>query len=498
MKCPKCQYENQDNAKFCKSCGYKLEDTSTGSMPGSKKLASVTEATSASGRKAAPKTEILIPLSGGQTDNSATAKPTPSAAVCKNCGASMNAGAIFCSNCGHANDTPNTSPTPSPIVTKPVKEEKKNLLPFAIGGVAVCILLLGGGFFFLSKKDKAKPVEAPAAKEEEPENVLDEALAAELDEQLAPLAEQVADGEDKANTGDYAGASSDYVAALEAYASLAEEYDDSDAALDLIDESAAAAFELYTESILKQVEGWEGQSPTAPLYQQVDVTMKGSFEFADKLEKSGLTIDAGTLKQSYDEFPGRYKNIYIKAFNNLVSQEQWSRTTAWLMMQDAASVGLVDKSNKDDPLTLRYAFASAWITQKKASEGRNDGSMTDQDAVSAILAVIENADYNPVLIRELALCYESIGDAGNTKILKDASVAIYNYLANSESVYINGDDLFVPGNNTNASSTIPLISFWYFNDFGEFSPSITNGLKPEGREQVRTICKNAINSLQQQ
>lgn len=512
MKCPNCQNENSDSSKFCKTCGFKLEGLNLGPEP-------------------------VVPAS-----------PASSPSCCPSCGAPLKPGAKFCSKCGNTIATapvppippappvpptlpsgyeeggfpPGGNPPVPPILPSGYEEggnppggnppaPKKKGSPAIIIGVAVLlVLLLGvGGYFAVTKTgalgslpfakktaDSGNEKDSQEAEEEDVAAPLDEDASAKLDEELAPIEEQVAAGEEKAKSGDHAGACEEFTAALEAYAALAPEYEDTDAAFDQIDDAAVSAFDLYTTSILKQVEGWESQSPTAPLYQQVDITMKGAFEFVAKLQEAGLSIQPDTLDQSYAEFPGRYKKIYIKAFNDMMSAEQWSRSTAWNLMQDAASVGLVDRENADDPLTLRYAFADAWITQKKVSEGRNDGSMTDQEAVDVILAVIKNADCNPVLVRELALCYESLGNAGNAKTLKTACVDVYNYLANNENVYINGEDLFVPGNNTNASSTIPLINFWYFNDFGEYSPSITNGIKPEGRGQVRSICENAINSLQ--
>lgn len=582
MKCPNCQFENRDNAKFCKSCGYKLEgllvkpevtvnavsvcsncgaalkpDAKFCSKCGSTVAVSSVSSAPVPAPQPEPKTEILLPTPEVETQteiltpkpapiphpdaapvssvcpncgavlksnakfcskcgtmiSSSAATPQPAStpasppnavAFCKNCGAPMSADAKFCSKCGY---TPNSK---EPAPEKPATKKNKPLIAVII--ILVICLLLGGGFFALSKtgllpdfsglkktedseknKDSNEKTEEEI-KEGEEDSTDDEDITAELEEKLAPIAEQVSAGEDKIKNDDYIGASSDLENALNSYAALVTEYDTQEVS-DTIAPLADTAFELYTQSVVKQVEFLENQSPTAPLHKQIEITYEAASEFADKLKESDLAVSTDTLDEHFAAFPGRYKEKYITAFNDLITGEQWSRTTAWMYMQDAASVGLVDKSDPDDPLTLRYAYALAWFTQKETSEGRADGSLTDEEAIDSILVVAENADYNPVLMRELALCYVAAGDSKSSKIIQDACIDVRNYLANSEDIYINAEDLFVPGRNSNASSTIALNDFWYFNDFGDYSPSRTNGISPEGRAYVRDVYRQAISSL---
>ena len=622
MKCPNCQFENRSDAKFCKSCGYKLEGLnakpeatasaasvclSCGAVlkPGAKFCSKCGSTIAASPAPAPapqpePKTEILMPAPEPETQTEILMpapapapvqnEPQPSSA-CPNCGAALKPNAKFCSKCGitlspsapkPSAPVPAPAPIPQPVPVppqpvpvppqpapvppqpkgifckncgtplsanakfcpkcgytpdgkkpkkaseKPPKnkdknkdKKKKSKAPLIIVIILVILLLLGGGFFALSKagllpdlpklkigdtskKDDKKDGETDANGEdgEDGENSEggadgdsdDADAAAELEEKLAPIAEQVTAGKDKMSSNDYAGASTDLSEALKAYAALAEECEEEDVT-DTISPLADTAFGLYAQSILKQVEGWESQPPTAPLHKQIEITLEDASAFAAELQAAGLAVSTDALDENFAAFPGRYKEKYIKAFNDLVAEEQWSRTTAWMYMQDAASVGLVDKSNLDDPLTLRYAYALAWSTQKEVSEGRADESLTDEEAIDAILVVIENADYNPVLMRELALCYDSVGDSSRYKTVQDACVDVRNYLANNEDIYINPADLLVPGKTSKASSTIDLKDYWYFNDFGDYSPSSTNGLSPAGRTYVRDVCKQAIDSL---
>ena len=584
LVCPNCQFENGDNAKFCKSCGYKLENLNVnpaaavnaalicpncgaGLKPGAKFCSKCGGAVTASPVPAyipepEPKTEILFPTPEAAVQTSILmpdSAPAPQPAMepvrsaCPNCGALLKPNTKFCSKCGMMISSsaaepsspvlppvpdpvpvpqpapapqpdpapvpqPDPKPASDPASKKPATKNKKPLVTIII--ILVLLLLLGGGFYTLSKNgvlfnlpwfnkteesketgDPEKSKETEDTEKEtgkEPSEKTDSTktadIASDLEKELAPIAEQVSAGEDKIKNEDYVGASSDLENALHSYAALAAEYDSQDAA-DTISPAASAAFDLYAQSILKQVETLENQPPTAPLHKQIEITYEAASELSGELKDAALTVSTDALDESFAAFPGRYKEKYIKAFNDLVAEEQWSRTTAWMYMQDAASVGLVDKNNQDDPLTLRYAYALAWSTQKEVSEGRADESLTDEEAIDSILVVIENADYNPVLMRELALCYDALGDSNRYKTVQNACVDVRNYLANNEDIYINPADLLVPGKSFKASSTIDLKDYWYFNDFGDYSPSGTNGLSPEGRAYVRDVCKQAIDSL---
>ena len=469
--CSNCGAALKPRAKFCSKCG-----------------------------TAVPASEpVSVPLS----EPVPAPEPAPSpASFCKNCGTPLKPGAKFCPNCGTTTDG-----TQKPPVSDPPK--KKTAVIILV--ILVILLLLGGALFALiktgiiapsSNKEAASgPADENSEQTEDPEteetNEEDdtEDISAELEEKLAPISEQVAAAEELQSSEDHNSAASELYNALTSYASIASEYD-SQAAADIINPLADHAFALYSDSVLKQVEGWENQSVTAPLYQEIDATLKGAVDLAAQLRESNLAVTSDTLEQNYADFPARYKEKYILTFNDLRTGDEWSRTTAWQYMQDAASVGLVDRENVNDPLTLRYAYALAWITQRDLSEGMKDGSVTTESAVSSILSLAESIDYNPVLMRDLALYYDALGDSDRSKTMQSACTDVYNYLANTENVYLNGEELFVPGrNSSNASSTISLNDFWYFNDFGEYAPSGNNGVSPEGREYIRNIYKEAINAL---
>lgn len=515
--CPNCGAVLKPNARFCSKCGTSLEDPARPVAPQPDRIIDP-----------APNPEpipepVPEPVPIPEPESAPAPKPAPAPepgpkSFCKSCGAQLKPGARFCPICGASTDPNNPGPK-DPIddlfdgIDEPPKKKKKPLLIVLL--ILIILLLLGGGVFALDKMDiidlpfgdrediVRKPTEEteedPEQKEdgetEETEETEEEDISAELEEKLAPIADQVAAGEEKLNSEDYGGASTDLSEALNAYADLVKEYDSKTAA-DTVSPLADDAFALYTKAVLAQVESWESQPVTAPLYQQIDSTLGGAVDFAAQLKESNLDISSEEIEENCAGFPDRYKEKYILTFNDLRTGDEWSRTTAWQYMQDAASVGLVDKENCDDPLTLRYAYALAWITQRDISEGMNDGSLTTEAAIESILSLADSIDYNPVLMRDLAVYYQTVGNADASMTIQNACVDVYNYLANEENIYLNGADLFVPGrSSSNASSTIALNDFWYFNDFVNYSPSSNNGVSLEGRQYIRNTFKEAIDSL---
>ena len=515
--CPNCGAVLKPNARFCSKCGTSLEAPSRPVAPQPDRIVEP-----APNPVPTPVPEpIPEPIPAPVPEPVPVPAPEPGPkSFCKSCGTQLKPGAKFCPICGASTD-PNNSGAANdyPIddlfdgIDDPPKKKKKPLLIVLL--ILIILLLLGGGVFALDKmgiidlpfgdqehiisKPTEETEENPELEEngetEETAETEEEDISAELEEKLAPIADQVAAGEEKLNSEDYGGASTDLSEALTAYADLVKEYDSKTAA-DTVNPLADDAFALYTKAVLAQVESWESQPVTAPLYQQIDSTLGDTVDFAAQLKESNLEINSEEIEENYAGFPDRYKEKYILTFNDLRTGDEWSRTTAWQYMQDAASVGLVDKENCDDPLTLRYAYALAWITQRDISEGMNDGSLTTEAAIDSILSLADSIDYNPVLMRDLAVYYQTAGNADASMTIQNACVDVYNYLANEENIYLNGADLFVPGrSSSNASSTIALNDFWYFNDFVNYSPSSTNGVSLEGRQYIRNAFKEAIDSL---
>lgn len=331
--------------------------------------------------------------------------------------------------------------------------------------------------------DKAAVVESED--EEEESGLSDEEIKA----LFSPADDLAVSGKEKLDNGDYQGAVTDLQDAVSQYASIGTEHDIKEEA----DIYVADVYASYSSAVIAQTGNWEESNLSPDWYRQIEMVLNNAIDLGTDLEEEGYNADKTELEDNLAQLPAKYKEHYITAFNELRSGEEWSRTTAWLYMQDASSIGLVDKDNMDDPLTLRYAYALAWITQRETTEGLNDGSLSPQDVIDSILAVMEVADYNPVLIRDLAVNLTEIGETGKSEVLVNACTEVWNYLAFEENVYILPSDMLIPGkSNATASSTIELADFYYFNDFGEYSLSDTNGVSPEGRQKIRDIFKNAL------
>ncbi len=452
---------------------------------------------------------------------------------CPNCNYKNNKDAKFCLKCG-------TALTPDGNV---IPENKKKFFIAAgccLGGILLIVILL----FILIKADiinnpfsrnksrgfesdtsersddyddhekntpafdheeaaPAAAAEAPAVEEAAPvaesneESVTTDNMPASLRETQKTISDQAASARNKFNTEDYSGASEDLRTILEECTNIASEYDFETVesiVYPLVDE----AFPLYVTSTLKQVQNLEEQTVSAPLYQQIDSTLLDALDFSYELQEYGLNIDAKDLEQYYTEFPDRYKEKFILTFNELRTGNEWSRTTAWSYMQDAVSVGLVDKDDLDDPLTQRYMYALALITQKDLEESLSHDQIDFDMVVDSIVALAESTDYNPILM-DMLLDYENArSNDEDFAIIGAACMDVFNYLVEQENIYITGPtvDYYYSGRiYSGTAAKIDINDLWYFNDFGKYSPSNTNGVSPAGRQYIRKTFEEAINSL---
>ncbi len=395
----------------------------------------------------------------------------------------------------------------TPYAPMPVRKAKANPLLIVL---LVVFLLLDAGFgaLIVTQVKGRHQADQPAAEADDPADTNQSSynpgnstqqsqgqtslFGPDIDGELNALSDRVNDADQMIQSENYGDASIALEQILNDYGTLAADNN----AYDEVNDHVGAAFDSYTTSILEQVRIWEEQSPNVALYQQIEGTLTSSLDFADTLAGNGITVNSDALYSNLSELPGRYREKYILTFNDLRTGDEWSRTTAWQYMQDAASAGLVDKNNPDDPLTLRYSYALAWITQREVTEGIKNGDMTQDDAVSYIISVIQPSDYNPVLMRDLGTYLEACGYSSSADVIKNACFEVWSYMAYTENLYINPADMFIPGKTaTNASSTVALNDFWYFNDFGEYSISDTNGVTPEGRQYIREIFSSAIDSI---
>ena len=281
------------------------------------------------------------------------------------------------------------------------------------------------------------------------------------------------------------GISDSYPSALDLYIKLAEEYDMAED----ISKGASDVFDRYAAQVAHSVSLLDGQKVSSGLYIQSRAYYDEILEYAEKLEKAGIEIDASDVTEASDSLIDVYREKYILAINEIASRENWSRDEAWELAEDAASITdddgnmvLFDPDDLDDPLRLRYAYSLAWVTRKRIETGIKDKTMTAEDALDEIDRVLKETDYN------LQLIYDGIyycSEAGvDPTPYTEAFNSIMEKLGENEGILI----ILDPAKATDTN--IDLNHFWAFNDISsgadpDFQVSTTNGTTAETRAWIR-------------
>ncbi len=428
MKCPYCQSINPDDSLFCTSCGQKLP----------------------------------------------TATATPSVNYCTVCGAPLEPGTNFCIKCG----TPVSAISDLPeddLYDEPEKKKRSLSSTAKFSCIIAAFLVIDILIFFLILKDEIHMRKTIAAEENA------------INEQINLYADQISSAENDLQNKDFASASANLAEALSGYADIYEKTGHSD----IVDSHIIDAYASYLEAVQKQVSELEEQPPSPDTYQKIESILAKSLSLVTVLTDKDFLIDSSALVQLQDNLPSFYKEKYIFLFNDLRTNDDWSYDDAWQYMTDGASV--LQWDSLDDPFGSRYAYTLAGITHREVSSALDSGSLSYSDAASQILSVLESTDYNPILMVDLAVYLDYAGDSQRASTIKNACLEVYHYLAYTENIYIDPNDLLVSGKtSTNASSTISLKDFYYFNDFGQYSVSDSNGLSPEGRQYIRNVFQNAV------
>lgn len=479
MNCPNCHAELPDSAKFCTKCG----------------------------------TKIVV-----QTAAPAAAEQK----VCANCGAVLKAGAKFCNKCGTRcaeADQPTVKIAPvsavpvqpvqqptyqqpvyqQPMQQAPAKKQKPQkqkksgkkgggvVLTIVIILLLVVILGLGGwllwtrfggeaGSILPTNKETASDEskeEAESAEGAESTEAGDPELLDELDDQLDEL-------EASAGTADAKTLVDDGVKLIEQY----EEIGDENGLVPEASEKIRSVLDIITSPAISYCETIEDQHLGSSGYTEITGTMDPITEKVAALTEKGYTVDATEATEYADGLVGRMRAYYISAINEITSRDQWSRDEAWSYAEQAYSIQedgklvLFDESEKDDPLTLRYEYCFARITLKRCENGIADGSMTNEGAFNEVVAILDQTDYN-LLVLQAAVEY---GTAAGIDVT--AYQNAYNAIADQ----LKSQGLTIMHTGENSGSTVDLQKFWYFNDLDgdtSYMVDIHNGTTQATRTWIR-------------
>lgn len=487
MICPKCNQNNKDGANFCRGCGADLRQAC----------------------------QTLQSPAGIEADGQ---KLQNIGNVCPNCGKALKLGAAFCVFCGTKIEKQTELFNQNQIkgnkilewvqdggpgyllgtlaarLVKTYETNRKLITRIvAVLGVVIAVVLVISQV--IPKVQRAKTTASKSAEEEYHNTaedgdtpIMEEAASdGEFTEteharsvELANELEKLWDQNEAANAaleaGSYAGEGGcrtilDPV--IDQYIVLAEEYG---AENDELQDAARTTFDLYTTAILGQTDLLLGQDVRPELYEQMMSDFDEGLGVAEKLLEAELYVDKDYLEDCKESISKEYYDRYIGAFNSFTEAENWSRTESWDLMQDAEKISFVDLSEKDDPMTQRYAYALARITMKNIENEMNDGRMAAVEATEDICSVMEETDYNLLLLEQLIDYYDQAGDTESAENAKTWFQEIVNRICDTQGLLI-GEDVRVE-------------NFWSFNEFDGTYWSDSNGMTRENHEWIREYMQD--------
>ncbi len=496
MLCSKCGNNIPDDSKFCVHCGNKIE-----------------------------KVEVA---------NSATEN------VCKGCKTVLAPGVKFCAKCGMKQESVSverataptkpehqtapqtkseqaTAPQMKPVqqvksqsgaVQQPVEKKKspKALVAFLV--LFLLIGIIGGACFYCVAVMDMHPLEVVSGlldsseddekgdSDDEDEDDEDGEAGEEEDEKQVPEDEKgdvallepanklVEDAKTEYEAKNYLEGAIPYGKdAINQYVEIAEENNLHDEAQEGID----SVYWVYIESVIRYCDHMKTQGASAAGFEQISNTLADAMELTKMLSEKEYSVDSSELYTYKEETIQTFKDMYIESINGITEYANWSRDEAWNYAERAYSVKengkplLFDNEDLEDPLRMRYAYCLSWITRKRCETGLADGSMSNADVVARMELILEETDYNLMLIQDII----TYGSAAGLDVEKyrNAYNAVVEQIKNEQGLTI-GSEIGV-----NSRSSVDLNHFWYFNDLdGEdkYKVDTYNGTTAATREWIRS------------
>ena len=492
MKCPNCNAEIADNSKFCSKCGTKIE---------------------AVAKEESKKPEETV--------------------KCIKCGAELKKGAKFCAKCG-SSQIPETKQEPKPAEAKqepkpteakpqpkaippmpvqpwksesqpaPAPEQKKKKFPVIPVIVVLAIAVIGGFLALRGSSDSGKEQadnrpsnasvessvtesttagqttsgETVPATTEQTENSGSKGDPALLD----AVDEKVAEARDALQESAYGNAVKLGTEAISRYMEIAKENNLKEEAQSKIQ----AAFKVVSDAAVTYCSGIEDQSLGNAGFNEVRNTTQPIIKLLDSLKGEGYNIDDTEFMTYQEGVIPRFKDYYIQKINEITEREQWSRDEAWTYAKQAYSIQdngetlLFDEYDLEDPLQMRFVYCRGWIYRKRCETGLADGSMTQEEAFDYMIEVLQETDYNLLVLDDLIAYGKAAG--------KDVSKYQNAYDAIIEKVKEEQGLTIVNTGAKNSDTTVDMKKFWYFNDLDgdeKYKVDAYNGTTKATREWIR-------------
>ena len=296
--------------------------------------------------------------------------------------------------------------------------------------------------------------------------------------------------QDELNDEEYIDAHKDSKKALQSYLRIAEKNDLKQEAQTRIED----CYEVYVEAIIAYGNVLEGQQDhlAATRYDAIKDMTDPARKLTEEIKSSGYSIDSDELEEYSGGLAGRYKDFYIRTINGFADPEQtgtpWPRDDAWKYASSAYSIQengkgvLFGEDDLDDPLRLRYEFCLAWITTKRCEQGIKDDSLDAAGAAEKIRSILQETDYNPLLLQTY-VGYAKQAGIGDVDKYQRAYDLIVNKVKEEQGLTI---DANATGMYT--GNKIDLRYFHYFNDLDgeeEYLVDDTNGTTAATRAWIR-------------
>ncbi len=475
MICPKCGANIADDSKFCVRCGSKIEKVAENVCPGC-------------GTVLKPGTKFCTKCGMKQGDGAAP-QPAPQAAAPKPQPAPQ-AAAPKPQPAPQA-AAPKPQPAPQQPAAKPAKKSHVGLIIVLVILFLLIVAAVGAGFYLLNNTGILSNLGVISETDENGEKDADSDVTSgdvddvkgdvELLEPAEELAEQARQEYEEGN--DIDGAIPHGADAINQYMTVAEENNLKEEAQEGIDN----IYGTYIDSVIRYCDNIKNQGAYAAGYEQISNVVLKATTITTSLAEQGYTVDGDRINTYKDEVVQAYKDMFIQGINNITTYENWSRDEAWNYAEQAASIKengkmlLFDDEELDDPLRLRYAYCLAWITRKRCETGLADGSLSYGDAANSMVAILEETDYNMLLLQDI-ITYGSSAGMDVSKY-QSAYNAIVDEIKQEQNLTI-GNDIGV-----NSATSVDLKHFWYFNDLdGEdkYKVDTHNGTTAATREWIRS------------